>query len=189
MKHASMAAMALLLSGAAAVLWANPVVPPNFRPPPEEAVRPPDNAVPFRIEVCEAGQGPRLIVPRQCADRAKAVAAAEPNHSSHAATRTVLLSALAALAFGTCLTVGLAQGRRTFCTVLGLAILFGAGGYVLQARANPVVAPPVARQPDPPPPPSLTLDDVPTEVTEDGDTIRLLVPHERLAEMHARLRR
>jgi hypothetical protein len=100
------------------------------------------------------------------------------------------VAAFAVLALGGCLTIGLARGRRSLFGVLALTAVLGAGSYVLNAEANtPPPFPPVAQRPAPPTPPRLEFDDVPVEVTEDGDAIRLVVPPERLAEMHARFRR
>src|SRR4051812_47666514 len=109
MNRSLVPAAALLLT-LTAPLRANPVVVPDFRPRHSSTPVKPDNAVPFRLEVCPSGQEPRLIVPRKLLARGRSVASVGAEKSQRASTVRPLLPAFAALALGACLTLGLARG-------------------------------------------------------------------------------
>jgi hypothetical protein len=185
MKRVLAPAALLLLLAVRTPAEANPAIFPGTGLRVREVA--PPNAVAFELVPCQPGQGPRLVVPRRCLDRAKAV---ENPESARAAAP--LLPAAAVVSLGLCLALGLTRGRRSVLAVLALAAVLGGGGYILNAEANAPAPPPTWDHPqqasNPPVPANLTLDDVPVEITDDGDTVRLLVPRDRLAELSATLR-
>jgi hypothetical protein len=171
-------ALAFLLLAAS---WARGDIP-GFGPRPRRPFpQHPANAVPLIIEATANDQSPRLLIPRVLLERAKA-RKSKGVGSLRGAMPFVAIMALTLC--GLCMVGFRGRGRAVALWMLGVFIVGGIGVSVLMA------APPPTPQKMPLPSgidKSLHMNSVRVEISDQGDTFRLLVPAKRWAEYGKRL--
>ncbi len=173
-----MLALAFLLSIAS---WASGDVP-GFGPRPRRPLpQHPSNAVPLSLEAGANDQPPRLLIPRALLERAK-TRKSKGVGSLPGATSFFAIVALTLC--GLCVVGFRGRSRAVALGMLGVFLAGGIGVSILMA------APPSTPQKMPLPSgmdKSLRMNGVRVEISDQGDTFRLIVPAKRWAEYGKRL--
>ncbi len=171
-------ALALLLLAAS---WTRGDIP-GFGPRPRRPLpRHPANAVPLTIEASANDRSPRLLIPRMLLERAK-IRKSKGVGSLRGALPFVAIMALTLC--GLCVVGFRGRGRAVALWMLGVFVAGGIGVSMLMA------APPPTMQKMPLPSSidkSLRMNAVRVEISDQGDTFRLIVPAKRWAEYGKRL--
>ncbi len=153
---------------------------PSFGPRPSRWQRipvHPSNAVPVVIQTCPDGGPARLLIPRSLLGRAKKVASGERFGALEMPIPLAVVLMLSAGGLGLVCFRGRRFTRAPLVFLFLLAVA-GAGASMLWANAPPPmpnidshkIALPITNGKE------WKLDKVRVEITEDGDTIRLMVP-------------